>query len=189
MPNWCFTSYVFEGKKEEIADLYHKLQSLDKLGEPLVKNDFGKLWLGCVVTLFRGDWNQIPCRGTIDSFEQHTDTTITLSTSTAWGDIPQVWDFVCKQYPSIKYYFSAEESGNGYYATNDTEGKFFTHRFLVEQDNEDAKYYETEEQVFADISKRLGVPIASTEDMKTALETHNKAHEDDWISVYKFEII
>lgn len=28
MPNWCFTSYVFEGRKEEITDLYKKLQSL-----------------------------------------------------------------------------------------------------------------------------------------------------------------
>lgn len=55
MPNWCFSSYVFEGKKEEIADLHKKLQSLTELSTPLVENDFGKLWLGCVVTLFGGE--------------------------------------------------------------------------------------------------------------------------------------
>lgn len=43
MPNWCYTSYRFEGNKEEIADLHKKLQSLDELPEPLVENGFGKL--------------------------------------------------------------------------------------------------------------------------------------------------
>ena len=69
MPNWCSTSYVFEGKKEEIADLHKKLQSLTKLPQPLVENGYGKLWLGCVITLFGGDWSMINCRGDIDNLD------------------------------------------------------------------------------------------------------------------------
>ena len=66
MPNWCNTSYKFVGDKEEIADLYNKLQSLNDMPEPLVENGFGKLFLGCVVNLFGGDWKEIYCRGEID---------------------------------------------------------------------------------------------------------------------------
>lgn len=188
MPNWCFTSYIFEGKKEEIADLYKKLQSLTELPKPLVENDFGKLWLGCVVTLFGGDWNVINCRGDIDNLDEPEETTLRLSTSTAWGDMPEVWDFVLKQYPSIKYYFCAEESGNCYYATNDKEGIYFTDRFIVEQEDIDTEYYTTESELFADIADRTSTPIASRAEMDEALTQYNLIHEEQEISVYEYDV-
>lgn len=176
MPNWCFTSYVFEGKKEEIADLHKKLQSLRELPKPLVENNFGKLWLGCVVTLFGGDCYTIYCRGNIDNFEEPDETTLSLITVTAWGDLPKVWNFVLKQYPSVKYYFYTEEPSNGYYTTNDKEGKFFPGRFVVEQDEVDTKYHPKESDLFADIASRTGVPITSRKEMDNAVKQYNEAH-------------
>lgn len=189
MPNWCNTSYVFDGNKEEIADLYKKLRSLKRRRNSLVENGFGKLWLGCVVALFGGDWHKIECRGEIDCMEQLTDTTINLSTTTAWGDMPEVWDFVCQQYPSVKYYFMAEESGNCYYATNDVDGKFFSERFQIEQYDESTEFYATMEEVFADISERINVKITTIEELDTVLEAFNEANEDDWIYVNEYDII
>ena len=43
MPNWCSTAYKIIGSKEEIADLYKKLQELDNIPEPFVENGLGKL--------------------------------------------------------------------------------------------------------------------------------------------------
>lgn len=189
MPNWCNTSYTFEGTKDEIAELYQKLQSLDEMTNPLVENEFGKFWLGCVVTLFGGDWKEIYCRGNIDYLEKTTDTTINLSTTTAWGDMPEVWNFVLKQYPSIKFYYSAEESGMCYYATNDVEGKFFPNRFQVEESDGETEYYETIESVLADISIRLGMQISTKEEMCAALKIYNEENENEWISVNEFQVI
>lgn len=188
MPNWCFTSYVFEGKKEEIADLYGKLHSLKELQKPLVENDFGKLWLGCVVTLFGGNWNVINCRGEIDNLEEPNETTLELSTRTAWGDMPEVWDFVLKQYPSIKYYFCAEESGNCYYATNDKEGKYFTDRFIVEQDDVGTEYHTTESELLTDIASRTSTSVTSRAEMDEAVTQYNLAHEEQEISVYEYAV-
>lgn len=188
MPNWCFTSYVFEGKKEEIADLYGKLHSLRELQKPLVENDFGKLWLGCVVTLFGGDWNEINCRGDIDNLDEPEETTLRFSTSTAWGDMPEVWDFVLKQYPSVKYYYCAEESGCCYYATNDKEGKYFADRFIVEQDDVGTEYHTTESELLTDIASRTSTSITSRAEMDEALTQYNLAHEEQEISVYEYAV-
>lgn len=188
MPNWCYTSYVFEGKKEEIADLHKKLQSLIELPKPLVENDFGKLWLGCVVTLFGGDWNVINCRGSIDDLDEPEETTLRLTTFTAWGDMPEVWDFVLKQYPSVKYYFCAEESGNCYYSTNDKEGKFFSDRFIVEQDDTDTEHYSNESELFEEIASRTFTSITSRAEMEVAITQYNLINKGDEISVYEYAV-
>jgi hypothetical protein len=134
MPNCCFTHYVIKGNKKEIADLMLKLESLEKRETSLVENDCGKNWLGNVIALFGGDWNEMACRGGFMNMEKPDDTTLRFDTETAWVDMPGVWDFVCEQYRSLRYYFMAEESGVCYYATNDREGKYFSKPFWVEQD-------------------------------------------------------
>ena len=65
MPNLCDTQYKIIGKKEEVTDLYSKIQQLQNMNEPLEPNGFGNLWLGCLVKLLGGDYGQIYCRGHI----------------------------------------------------------------------------------------------------------------------------
>ena len=88
MPNWCSTSYVFEGSPDEISGLYNRLKSLCERKEPLLPCDFGKEW---------------------------------------------VWEWVRKTYPSLRWYFRAEECGCTYYVTNDRKGKYFPERFLIDE--------------------------------------------------------
>ena len=54
MANWAYTSYRIVGKKEEVTDLYNKIQQLQNMNEPLEPNGFGNLWLGCLVKLLGG---------------------------------------------------------------------------------------------------------------------------------------
>ena len=56
MPNWCSTSYVVTGDKNEVRDLYEKMRSLEEREKPLVENDFGVTWLGNLVTLLGRSW-------------------------------------------------------------------------------------------------------------------------------------
>ena len=102
--------------------------------------------------------------------------------------MPEVWDFVLKQYPSIKYYFCAEESGNCYYATNDKEAKYFTDRFIVEQDDVGTEYHTTESELLTDIASRTSTSVTSRAEMDEAVAQYNLAHEEQEISVYEYAV-
>ena len=49
MPNISTTNYVIEGKKEELDALYQKMKELQEMEQPLVENNLGPTWLGCLV--------------------------------------------------------------------------------------------------------------------------------------------
>lgn len=188
MPNWCNTSYKFVGDKEEIADLYNKLQSLNDMPEPLVENGFGKLFLGCVVNLFGGDWKEIYCRGEIDYMEICGDSMIQLSTMTAWGDVPEVWDFVCKNYPSIKYYYLAEEGGLCYYVNSDTTGEYFPEKYYVLHAEGYSEYLDDDEELLEYIAEKIGAAeIESIDQLDQLLERYNKEHANEEIYYHEFK--
>mgnify|MGYP000629911688 CR=1 FL=1 len=63
MPNWCSTSYVVTGDKNEVRDLYEKMRSLEEREKPLVKNGFGVTWLGNLVTLLGRSWEESIAEG------------------------------------------------------------------------------------------------------------------------------
>jgi len=183
MPNWCFTNYVFEGNREEIKDLYDKLKSLEEMEKPLVESGFGKKWLGCVISLFGGNWEEIGCRGDFMDLELPDDNTIQFHTETAWGDLPEVWDLVLRNYASVTYYFYAEETSVCYYATNDCEGKYFPERFIVDQIKEGTECFENETDMFSYITSVTGKVITRREDMDAVIETYNRENEENIISV------
>lgn len=188
MPNWCNTSYKFVGDKEEIADLYNKLQSLNDMPEPLVENGFGKLFLGCVVNLFGGDWKEIYCRGEIDYMEICGDSMIQLSTMTAWGDVPEVWDFVCKNYPSIKYYYLAEEGGLCYYVNSDTTGEYFPEKYYILHAEGYSEYLDDDEELLEYIAEKIGAAkIESIDQLDQLLEQYNKEHANEEIYYHEFK--
>lgn len=184
MPNWCFTRYFVEGSETEITDLFNKLSSLPERAD-VHTNDFGKFWLGNVLGLFGADWKDIWCRGKMMNLDRQKPDVLCFDTQTAWGDCPEVWDYVMKQYKTLKYYFYAEETGNCYYATNDKEGRFFSERYIVDQWGSDTEDYETKEEVMADVAARIGLPVDSWEDMQKKIEAYNKANEGSEICVHE----
>lgn len=108
MPNWCDTQYKIIGKKEEVADLYSKIQQLQNMNEPLEPNGFGNLWLGCLVKLLGGDYGQIYCRGHIIDFGYENDV-IGFSVESAWNEMAEVRQFLQQTYPSLKIFYYEEE--------------------------------------------------------------------------------
>lgn len=188
MPNWCFTDYVITGDESEISDLFEKLSSLPNR-EDVTENDFGKFWLGNVIALFGGDYQKIRCRGNMNNLERMSPTEISFNTETAWGDMPTVWDFVLSRYPSLKYYYYAEECGCCYYATNDKEGKYFHDRYIVEQwENPGREKFQTLEEALEEVSKRIGQPISSWDELTAKIKAYNEANEDNRIYVNKIAV-
>lgn len=189
MPNWCNTDYKFVGHVDEIADLYKKLKELEDMPEPLVENGFGKLFLGCVVNHFGGDWNKIYCRGEIDYMELCGENMLQLSTMTAWGDMPEVWDFVFKNYPSIEYYYLAEEDGMEYYINSDTTGEYFPEKYYIYCNEGYSEYANDDEELFDYIASMTGSdPLKDFDQLNTVLEQYNKEHPEEEIYYHKFEL-
>lgn len=189
MPNWCYTTYVMVGDKDEVDDLYGKLNSLIERDKPLLESDFGNEWLGNVVHLFGGDWNEIYCRGRLVNIDRSSEAMLCFGTETAWNDLPGVWDFVLRQYPSLSYYYMAEECGMNYYATNDAEGLYFDERFIVHQFDEGPCYFRREEEVYRHVAEKTSTLVADKEEMEKAIEAFNTSNGDDWIYVNEIEVV
>lgn len=104
MPNWCNTNYVLKGaNKEQTKDLYEKIESLKEMEKPLVENDFGNLWMGCLIHKLGGDWHSVSCRGWIEEFELREDV-LYMDCWTAWGELYEFRCFIEQQYPGSKMF-------------------------------------------------------------------------------------
>lgn len=110
MPNWCSSAYVIEGDAKEIKSLYELMKKLEDMEKPSVENGFGTTWLGCLVDALGKDWNDVSCRGEWSCLEMDGEV-IRLYTETAWSPCNEVFDLVREKYPSLYYYFQAEEPG------------------------------------------------------------------------------
>ncbi len=187
MPNWCFTSYVIDGKRKEVQSLFSKMNNLEKRRKPLVDNGFGKQWLGCLVTKLGADWQKVYCRGSWDNLH-YEGGTLTFSTETAYGPMNEVFKLIKDIHPSLQIYYCAEEDGWGYYATNDTQGVHFPERFKVESEWE-TEYPTSIEDACSCVSKLIGKEVKTREELEMAIEewNDNLSMDDDDKRIYFHE--
>ena len=183
MPNWCDTQYKIIGKKEEVQDLYNKIEQLGKTEEPLVPSDFGNYWLGCLITILGGNWKEIHCRGSITCSSMDDDV-LSIDTETAWGEMEEVRHFIEKVYPALKIYYYEEECGCEIYQTNDRHGQFFSSRYIFDdQDGEGMEYFDKPETLLAFASRAMGMKFRSIEDLEEAVG------ESDGFSFHKIKVV
>ncbi len=194
MPNWCFTSYVLEGDEKEIKKLNKTLDQLMSRKQPVVKSDFGKNWLGCLVNALGGDWNEIYCRGTWDD-KNLADNKLRLTTETAWGPMNEVFDFICKTFPSIRYYYSSEEPMMGAFFTNDREGKYFPDRYQIElctpKDEYDDEFFKTLDDALLWLNKNYcpDTPLRNEEDIDALDEKWNEESGNAYLNLHKYIVV
>lgn len=127
MANCCFTEYIVEGPKEELQSLYDKMLQVSKMDQPLIKNDWGVTFLGCLVEILGGNWKEVYCRGYFLNLTNNIAESgiIKFDTDTAWVEMAQTRLFLERKYPQLKFYYVSEESGCNYYDSNDTAGKYW----------------------------------------------------------------
>ena len=170
MPNWCDTCYKCVGDLKEVRSLHKVLKYMNKRKTSILKNGFGKMWLGNLVHKLGGNWEELRCRGEI--IDYYLD-----------GNA----------YPSIKVYYMEQESGCGVFTTNDTSGAYFPERYFLET-NEDWEYFETIEQVAEYIStKILNCKVeadvnAICQALDDYVEEHENENPDIFYSFHEFTI-
>lgn len=190
MPNWCNTSYVVTGDKNEVRDLYEKMRSLEEREKPLVKNGFGVTWLGNLVTLLGRSWEEVSCRGEWSGLTVDIDNNeLRFHTMTAWAELWQLRHFLQEKYPSLTFYFRTEEPGMCIFQTNDKEGTYFPERYKVEHWDEEGEYCMDVEAVFDMVSDITGTTVQNLEEMNKAIDTYNEVHEYEPIYIYVFETV
>lgn len=188
MPNWCATSFVVEGDKKEVHDLFAKMKSLEEREESLVENGFGKTWLGNLVTLLGGDWNTIYCRGEWIWMELN-ENVLRFDTESAWSPPLETINFIKEKYPSLNFYYMSEEPGMGDFLTNDKEGKYFSVRYAIDYQNELVEYDANKLNSFLrEIKEITGKDVKSAKEAYEAVYAYNENVEDDdflEIKIYK----
>ena len=135
MPNWAYTTYKIKGSESEVAALYQTIQELSEREESLLPNGFGKLWLGNLIHVLGGNWNEIYCRGQITDYSLESGILI-INTETAWGEMSETRHFIQTKYPSLEIVFQTEECGMCIFQTNDAAGEVFPERWLLDFNDE-----------------------------------------------------
>ena len=124
MANICTTNYVIEGKKDELDELYRIMKELQEMEQPLVENNFGPTWLGCLVKALGKNPEDVLCRGIWIELERQ-DNRLLMTFETAWTPCYEVTQLMKTIFPSLRIYYKAEEPGCEVYLKNDAEGKYF----------------------------------------------------------------
>ncbi|MBM6943746.1 hypothetical protein QVO10_01655 [Bacteroides gallinaceum] len=192
MPNWCSTAYVVEGDAKEIKSLYGLMKRLQDRKKPAVKNDFGTTWLGCLVNALGKDWKAVSCRGSWSGLKLDGDV-LKFNTETAWAPCNETFEAVREKYPSLRYYFIAEEPGLEVYETNDECGVYFKDRYYLDACTPDgdylSEYFEKLEDVFKWIEVELGKTVMTEEDIADIDIQWSTECEDAFCYLHEFEIV
>ena len=190
MPNICTTRYLITGNEADRKSFVAMLDHLKSLPEPLVKNGWGRLWMGCLITYLSGSWEAVYCRGNIEDYSADFGV-ISLHVESAWGELQETRAFLKAKFPGLTFYYQAEECGNLYFVTNSFEQ--FPEKYILDycQDSKGKFYWEyfTTLEAAADfVSNNCleGVPVEATKTgINTALDQYQEAHPDDVSFVFE----
>jgi hypothetical protein len=203
MPNWCYTNInICHNDKEKLNAFFDKVEEWSD--KQYKTNDFdnGTLgWLGNIVgNSGLAEWKvkengredfvpSISCRGSLQTFELH-DNSINIDTETAWGPMLEMWRLLCDKYlQGADIYYTAEESGNGLYQTNDPDvaGTYYIDIWEPPEEFEDEEsIYEAEEDDVIDFLQRV---LKTEEKNIDALLIMAESIDDPWFSIHKWELV
>ncbi len=192
MPNWCCTAYVFEGDAQEVKALYELMKGLEEKEKPTIENGFGTAWLGCLVNALGKDWHDVRCRGHWDGLE-FDECVLTFWTTTAWATCNEVFDLVCEKFPSLSYYYRAEEPGMGDYYTNDIEGRYYPDRYIIDLSTDKGEwlteYFEDLPSLYEWLEEIAGVPVHSEQDVQALKQRWEETNPNAYISINEFKVM
>lgn len=186
MANVCTTTYKCFGDRKEINSLFCNLEDMRKRKEPKIKNGYGNMWLGELVTELGYSWREHDCRGEIFDYSKCGDNELDIMQETAWCEQRGVRECIEKCYPSIKVYYQDEEPGCENFTTNDDCG-VFAEKYYFDTEGTGVEYFEDIEEAAEYISKIVGKQLKTEEDIQAAIDEWQKAHPDSWMCFYEFQ--
>jgi hypothetical protein len=190
MSNQCSTLYAVVGEEQELRELHRVMRELQDMREPRLENGFGPAWLGCLVDALGGDWQKTRCRGEWHDLEL-ADGVLRFSTETAWSPCEEVMRFIQSRYPSTCFYYKAEEPGLQIFESNDTEGRFFPERYLVDMlapDGSDLwEYYTDMDDALEAISRLADRKVDSRDEVERLNDEWTE--EDAFCYLHEFDVV
>lgn len=193
MPNWCFTSYVAEGPKEQLQKLSDIMICTSVVPSPgYIPNDFGSSWLGnlvCILGVDPREQRDFRCRGEYYDVDLNESGYLTFNTTTAWCEADDTRHLIEKKFPGVHLYFISEEFGCQYWETNDIEGKYFSERYYFQAgdyNNTEGKYCSTLPELINAITEATGLTgMLTFEDCDQVLQDYMDGDYD--YSLYQIE--
>lgn len=180
------------GSADEVKELYGIMKKLEQRKKASIENGFGITWLGCLVDALGEDWKKVSCRGEWNAVSKRGNT-LRFTTETAWGPCNQVFDLICRKYPSIRYYFQSEEPGMVEYLTNDKEGKYFKDKYCVDVYTPEKefkhKHFLDEQSLYKWLGDILGTIVTFADDIEKQNKRWNDAGSSAFCHIYEFRKI
>ncbi len=197
MPNWNTTDYTLYGNKENIKRLYTDLKKTVDIDRTKESKPFTFLgnsyWLGYIKKSLLPDVEEeLPARGEISYIEEEIEdhdndmASLKLTTETAWVACSELMDKIAEKYDLQLFYYS-EEPGCGIFETNDTEGLFYSFRYMVDSEKEGIEYYDTFEQVAEVIAKMTGIRLNNISEADDKLSAFN--NDDTFLIINEISVV
>lgn len=191
MSNPAFTSVYLEGERRELRSLYEKMKRLQDRKKPLVENGFyyPQRWLGNLVTRLGGDYHDVYCRGTWSDLKLSKDY-LYFFTETVSQPPFRLLKLIENVYPSLSFYFEAEGDDWDCLLTNDTEGKYYPYRYLIDSDM-GYEYFVELEEVCQFLTPRITIVGQSEDQLYEAINEWEENNNDPilYIIIKKVEVL
>lgn len=187
MANWAYVNYVVKDSKENLKKIYDAITTALSEG-----NDD---WEGNVLMLLgmsKEDVDKYSLRGSINyldevDFEEGEVESISFSAEEAWSTT-EFCNALSDLFSGIKVFWYCEEPGNEVYETNDSDGEYFSAKYVVEEVingwTEDYYYPESEQELFRILSEATDGKVT---DWKS-LEKFNE-DEDNYFNIHDIIVV
>ena len=183
MPNWNTTDYTLYGNKDNIKRLYTDLKNTVDIDRTKESKPFTFLgnsyWLGYIKkSLLPEVEEELPARGELSYIEEEIEdhdndmASLKLTTETAWVACSELMDKIAEKYGLQLFYYS-EEPGCGIFETNDTEGLFYSFRYMVDSEKEGIEYYDSWDEVVSVIKSITGITLDNISEAEDKLSAFN----------------
>lgn len=180
MPNWCEVAYRIEGDKQTLKKIMKAAKNHK------VRENSSEDWLGNVLDALKIDFSKYSyMRGFLLEPPLWDEDTLIINTDEAWSRT----DFAeaLEDNLPVTVYWIAEEPGCEIYETNDSDGKYFTEKYLVEyclDGNIESEYFDDEASAYKFIES---FGCKTTED----IDKYNEENYDkgNYISFHEFQVV
>jgi len=143
MPNWCNNSIAFyhaDSRNDLLGGFFADAQKFQDYIDPETGETSN--WIGYWLKSREVDADNLYCRGFIN-YSELTPNHVHVYMDTAWSPLPEVWDILAEQY-GLSYVYIAEECGCEVYVNTDTEGRFYSDRYILNYFDIDELYLDDE---------------------------------------------
>lgn len=183
MPNWCSTIYKCVGNKEDVSSLYNIINDTVNSEKPIIENDFGSSFLGCVISKMGFDYSDYYARGWIDDYYIESEDCLVIYQSTAWCEQKDFRKCIEEKFPGMKVYYIDEEGGCCNYTKNDDTGKYFPEKYQIEINGEVCLFNDIE-SLSDFITNETGISAGNT--IESILNALDKSDIEDYSSIHEY---